>query len=985
MNKIQKLLAKASNLIASGNYADAKKEYESLIKEYPDMVPIVRGRLALIEAKEGNRDVKANISMPNEDNRDIKANISIPNLDIYVQVRDSGLWDEQWYVTQYYDSLIDMPSSVSPLEYYINGGWKKGHLPSRHFKIKGNPFSSELTVNHVTHFLNVLRYAGYHFDDCGPRLSSELLSQYVSFRRSRRSSKVVYTCIVGSYNSLVQPSSIDFEWDYVCFTDSQLPNGEKFFGVWELRPLCYFLSSPSRTNRWHKINPHLLFPEYEESIYIDGNINIVGDYCYRIARGQRKKILVPRHFKRECIYEEVRAVKASRRFSSEDKILFSEQERFLRDEGFPQNYGLSENNFIYRKHNDKEIIAMMNLWLWVLTKYSGRDQLGLSYCFWRYGLDIRKHLIENCRINYKNFRVVAHDEKIYKNDMIVNKLTPTGNSECVLVVFSCNDTFVPYLAIAMESLVAHTSGIYHYDIVILYSDLGDGNIEKLGSIATTNSNVTIRFYCMEQLVSGVGNDLFPVDGYVPRETYNKCFLSEIFSGYGRCLYLDSDILICDDVAKLFYMDMNSKPIAASRNVANINAAYLNKEVKGVQFRDYLTNVLGVSDYEEYFQAGVVLLDLDRLRDWRLLERSVSALKDIKKPLFYDQCVFNKLFYKEVEFFSTSWNHVWYLQNYSYLRSSMPRYIYYDYAKGRSFPKIIHYASGDKYYNKPDWILADRFWRFAQGSMFYADILEDCKRRLNNEAHQKLIGFINGKSWKKQKILVHLHLYYPDQLEYMLAVIDQISGVDMDLYVTQVTRNKPCEVLIHKKYPDAKILTLENGGYDVYPFLVVLKQGRLSQYDYILKLHTKNSRQPGQDSVYGVPVPGNTWRDKLIEALLRDQTTFLSCLKILSNDESVGCVAAKEFIFSTSDNNEERNYNLPYWRGRLALSCSEHYVGGSMFLARAYPFEKLLSSGVSSEDFSSPSYATKDSKNLGHVFERLLGLVIGSEGLLIYGK
>lgn len=978
---------KAKELFEAGEFRSARKEYESILKKRPDMASVVRGRLVIIDAylNKLRLDVKSSISSSDEDDHDVKPQAYKNNPDTYTQVRDSGLWDEQWYVAKYYDSIIKLPSSVSPLDYYLSEGWKQGHLPSPHFKIKGNANHGHLGINPVTYFLNELRYAGYHFDDCGPQPSSDLVSQYNLFRQSRRSSKVIYSCVVGNYNSIIQPDCIDFEWDYVCFTDFLPSNGERFLGVWELRPLNCHLASASRTNRWHKINPHILLSEYEESIYIDGNINIIGDYCYRIASSQPKKILVPRHFKRECVFDEVRAVKASPRFSSEDKVLFAEQEQFLRDEGFPQNYGLSENNFTYRRHNDKEVIAMMNLWLWVLEKYSGRDQLGLSYCFWRYGLDIRNYMIENCRINYKNFRVFAHDEKVYKNNVSVQMLSPTRKGDCVLVVFSCNNTFVPYLAIAIESLVAQASNKYHYDIVILYSDLSAGNVEKLGSIAAHNSNVTIRFYCMEQLVSSVGNDLFPVDGYVPRETYNKCFLTEIFSGYDRCLYLDSDILVCDDVAKLFYMDMNSKPIAASRNVANINAAYLNKEVKGVPFRDYLTDVLGIHDYEEYFQAGAVLLDLERIKNWRLLERSVSALEEIKKPLFYDQCVFNKLFYKNVEFFSTAWNHVWYLQNYSYLKSSMSRDIYYDYAKGRSFPKIIHYASGDKYHNKPDWVLAERFWGFAQNSRFYEDILGDCKNRLKKEAYETLINFVSNKSWKKPRVLVHLHLYYPDQLEYMLNAIDQISWVDMDFYVTQVTRNKPCEVLIHKRYPDAKILTLENAGYDVYPFLVVLKQGRLSKYDYILKLHTKNSRQTGQDSVYGVPVPGNTWRDKLVDALLKDKATFLSSLETLRNNESIGCVAAREFIFTTAENNEERNYNLPYWRGRLALSYSEQFVGGSMFLAKAYPFEKLLNGGVSVEDFSSATYATKDSKNLGHVFERLLGLVIGSEGLSIYGK
>ncbi|MDO3387337.1 glycosyltransferase [Gilvimarinus sp. SDUM040013] len=964
-------LEKANREFRAANYVRAIELYEKIKREKPELSDTIDFN---IHAAERYMNGKFGFS---------KALQAVDQLRIANQVLNSGLWDEEWYAARYRKDIMSGPDSAAPLEYYIAYGWKKGHLPSPDFEIKNSPYPEDLGVNHVSYFLDVLRFKGYHFKKAGPSPNQKKIDSYLNFKSKRQSDKVIYTCLSGDYNDLVQPAYIDFDWDYVCFTDNvDVLRSGKHCGIWELRPIEIKAETPGRVNRWYKMHPHLLFPDHEKSIYIDGNINIIGDYCFKVIFLSDEKILLPKHFCRTCIYDEIAAVKASQRFTGEEKEDFERQRQFLSDEGYPEGLGLSENNFIYRKHHDPVVKSMMNLWHWVLKNYSARDQLGLGYCFWRYGIDLKSSLIENCRINYKNFRVFAHNDNKKLLGDNTEKLTPTVNG-AVLVAFSCNDTFVPYLAVALESLVKHSSEATSYDIVILHSSLSEANVVKLSSVET--SNISVRFYYMEGLISQIGNQIFPVDGYVPRETYNKCFLSEIFEGYKRCLYLDSDILICADVADLYHHEMSGKSIAASRNVGNINAAFVNKEIKGFPFRDYVHNVLGVNEYEDYFQAGAVLIDLEAVRKIDLLGDSIKALKAVGKPIFFDQCIFNKIFYKDVSFFSTAWNHVWYLQDYSYLKSSLPKDVFYDYAKGRLHPKIIHYASGDKYYNKPEWKLADRFWKFVEASRFERDVLEDCKHRLDEQGLEKIKDYIAFEKWKKPKVLIHLHVYYRDQLPYFMDKLDNVSGVDFDLYVTQVERNPADEKLIKRRFPNVKILTIENSGYDIYPFLVVLKQNRLSQYDFVMKLHTKNFRPAGQDEVYGVGVPGNTWRDRLVDAVLGNEEVFKSNISLLESDERIGCISDKDFIFRTSENNEERNYSLPYWRGRAHLAHSEEYVGGSMFIAKAYPFEKLIDVGVSVDNFRSDEFKTKDYKNLAHVFERLLGLVVGSEKMRLSGR
>lgn len=86
-----------------------------------------------------------------------------------------------------------------------------------------------------------------------------------------KAKRVIYTCITGKYDTLKTMKYIDKDWDYICFTDNASIKPD---GVWEIKPLQFSELDNSRNNRWHKLNPHLILSDYENSIYIDGNIRI---------------------------------------------------------------------------------------------------------------------------------------------------------------------------------------------------------------------------------------------------------------------------------------------------------------------------------------------------------------------------------------------------------------------------------------------------------------------------------------------------------------------------------------------------------------------------------------------------------------------------------------------------------------------------------------------------------------------------------------
>lgn len=225
----------------------------------------------------------------------------------------------------------------------------------------------------------------------------------------KKNNKVVYTCITNGYDDLLLFSYIDDNWDYICFTDNENLISNKVYGNWIIRPLEFSKLDGIRNNRWHKLHPDILFPDYEESIYIDSNINIKSNYLFKcvenVIQKENAKISIPIHGNRCCIYQEFDAVT---HFKKDKQSVLDEQKSIYKKDGFPIYYGLTENNCIYRKHKDEEVISLMKDWWYWIENYSKRDQLSLFYVLWKHNYNMPYLTHRPIRYDPDNFEFFNH-------------------------------------------------------------------------------------------------------------------------------------------------------------------------------------------------------------------------------------------------------------------------------------------------------------------------------------------------------------------------------------------------------------------------------------------------------------------------------------------------------------------------------------------------------------------------------------------------
>ena len=214
---------------------------------------------------------------------------------------------------------------------------------------------------------------------------------------------VVYTCISGSYDSLKDVVKKESDIDYICFTNQDIESE-----TWEIRKVPEYLESLEQTKiaRCVKILPHLFLPEYEISVWVDGNIQVLGNINKFISENLTEYFCISKHPDRICTYQEAEAVI---NFKKDNDDIVNKQIEKYREIGFPENYGMVQSGIMIRKHNSKECVDISNSWWSEVRKWSKRDQLSFNYTIWN--KDVKINIMKPSIISSEHFQIWTHTDR----------------------------------------------------------------------------------------------------------------------------------------------------------------------------------------------------------------------------------------------------------------------------------------------------------------------------------------------------------------------------------------------------------------------------------------------------------------------------------------------------------------------------------------------------------------------------------------------
>lgn len=306
------------------------------------------------------------------------------------------------------------------------------------------------------------------------------------------------------------------------------------------------------------------------------------------------------------------------------------------------------------------------------------------------------------------------------------------------IIYSVNNDYIPYLYVCLKSLISHIKNEDMYSIYVLYTDVSELNKENIKKLQ--QKNVKIFFIDVNPFFNDEIKKSFVVNTIFTPETYYRFFLPKIFPDVDKALYMDADTLVLHDISSLFKLDIENYYIAATNDYEIIRVFNSCGKVDE-SFKDYFVNILKI-DSEKYFQAGVMLVNLKKMRQDNITDELLSCLKRIKKPRYVDQDILNVVCQNNVKYIPIKWDYMWHIPitDIEY-KNHLPQKYIKMYLNTGCAPWIVHFT-GIKPTEYVNMKYAKMFCKYLQNSPYQSWL--DNKLVANDKKQKSLIELYKAK-------------------------------------------------------------------------------------------------------------------------------------------------------------------------------------------------------------------------------------------------
>ena len=300
--------------------------------------------------------------------------------------------------------------------------------------------------------------------------------------------------------------------------------------------------------------------------------------------------------------------------------------------------------------------------------------------------------------------------------------------ETINIFYASDKKYLPYLSVAISSLSENSSPDYEYSITVLTNDISEDDLKLLRHIV--RSNIKINSKNVSEKIHDIQATLHrKLRDYYSEAIYYRLFIPSLFPDIKKAVYLDSDTVLCDDVARLYFTDLGDNLIGAVTDETVISSPI---------FSEYVTKYIGLPKTEYYFNSGVILMDLSAMREEKLEERFLYILKNYNfNTVAPDQDYLNLLCLGRVKYLDRRWNK----------HSIVPE----EHAPEQCSIGIAHYNMFQKPWRYDGVANEQIFWRAAAKTPYLYELLiekknysdkqkktdEDCASRLNQTITQIL--------------------------------------------------------------------------------------------------------------------------------------------------------------------------------------------------------------------------------------------------------
>lgn len=284
-----------------------------------------------------------------------------------------------------------------------------------------------------------------------------------------------------------------------------------------------------------------------------------------------------------------------------------------------------------------------------------------------------------------------------------------NNQNEIPVFFASDDNYIPCLAVAIHSLEKNASKKNNYRLIILHSGMSEKGQQEIKEFE--QENIKIEFKDISNIENDLKDDLaLRLRDYYSSTIYYRIFIGTLFPEYHKAVYIDSDVILLDDIANLYNTDLEGNIIGAIPD----GVVHDSKKLQ-----DYVEVNDGVEN-KKYFNSGVLVIDLDKFRETRVDERFVRILTKYNcDTIAPDQDYLNILCKNKVKYLPLSWD-------------KMPDYCEHLDEKDIH---LIHYNMFRKPWHYRDVEYSDIFWKYAKETKYYDELKKELEA-YTDEQRQK---------------------------------------------------------------------------------------------------------------------------------------------------------------------------------------------------------------------------------------------------------
>ncbi len=200
----------------------------------------------------------------------------------------------------------------------------------------------------------------------------------------------------------------------------------------------------------------------------------------------------------------------------------------------------------------------------------------------------------------------------------------TDEYDCIAVVLSADEGYAMPLATALRSIVESYHGRCEIKAYILH----DSIVEKTkGRIVRSLLNYPIRIHWLP--VDLAAFQEYSTCSHISTTTFARLLIPEVLPPcVSKVIYLDADILVFGDLRALWRTSLNGHPVGAVPDELD--------ELR----KTGDTRVVNMPAVRNYFNAGIMLIDVLSWREKGITARAIKYLQQFPSSPFSDQDALN---------------------------------------------------------------------------------------------------------------------------------------------------------------------------------------------------------------------------------------------------------------------------------------------------------------------------------------------------------